>query len=42
MMKEARRLSAEIEQTSQPEKHSPPAAAELEAEFGARVKQATL
>ena len=35
---EARRLSAEIEQTSQPTEHSPAAADELEAEFGARVK----
>jgi hypothetical protein len=34
----ARRLSAEIEQTSQPTEHSPAAADELEAEFGARVK----
>jgi hypothetical protein len=35
---EARRLSAGIEQTSQPTKHSPAAADELEADFDARVK----
>jgi len=35
---EARRLSAEIEQTCQPGPHSPAAADELEAEFDARVK----
>jgi hypothetical protein len=38
LVEEARRLSAEIEQTSQPSKHSPAVADELEAEFGARVK----
>jgi hypothetical protein len=38
IVEEARRLSAEIEQTSQPSKHSPAVADELEAEFGARVK----
>jgi Sulfotransferase family len=38
IVEEARRLSAEIEQTSQPTEHSPAAAEELEAEFGARVK----
>jgi hypothetical protein len=38
IVEEARRLSAEIEQTSQPTEHSPAAADELEAEFGARVK----
>src|SRR5438552_1144994 len=41
IVEEARRLSAEIEQTSQPTAHSPAAADELEAEFGARVKHAT-
>ena len=35
---EARRLSSEIEQTSQPTEHSPAAADELDAEFDARVK----
>ena len=35
---EARRLSFEIEQTCQPTEHSPAAADELEAEFGARAK----
>src|SRR5436309_3074104 len=35
---EARRLSAEIEQTPQPTEHSPAAADELEAEFCARIK----
>jgi hypothetical protein len=35
---EARRLSAEIEQTSQPTEHPSGAAGELEAEFDARVK----
>jgi hypothetical protein len=38
IVEEARRLSAEIEQTFQPTEHSPAAADELEAEFGARVK----
>ena len=38
IVEEARRLSAEIEQTSQPTEHSPAAADELEAEFDARVK----
>jgi Sulfotransferase family len=38
IVEEARRLSAEIEQTSQPAEHSPAAAEELEAEFEARVK----
>ena len=38
IVEEARRLSAEIEQTSQPTEHSPAAADELEAEFGARIK----
>jgi hypothetical protein len=37
----ARRLSAEIEQTSQPTEHSPAAADEFEADFDARVKHAT-
>jgi hypothetical protein len=41
LVEEARRLSAEIEQTSQATEHSPAAAAELEAEFDARVKYAT-
>jgi hypothetical protein len=41
IVEEARRLSAEIEQTSQPAEHSPAAADELEAEFAARVKYAT-
>jgi hypothetical protein len=40
IVEEARRLSAEIEQTSQPTEHSPAAADELETEFGARVKHA--
>ena len=38
IVEEARRLSAGIEQTSQPTEHSPAAADELEAEFGARLK----
>jgi hypothetical protein len=38
IVEEARRLSAEIEQTSRPTEHSPAAAHELEAEFDARVK----
>jgi hypothetical protein len=38
IVEEARRLSFEIEQTSQPTEHSPAAADELDAEFGARVK----
>jgi Sulfotransferase family len=38
IMEEARRLSAEIEETPQPTKHSPVAADELEAEFCARIK----
>jgi Sulfotransferase domain. len=38
IVEEARRLSAEIEQTFQPNEGSPAAAEELEAEFGARVK----
>ena len=38
IVEEARRLSAEIEQTSQATGHLPAAADELEAEFGARVK----
>ena len=38
IVEEAQRLSAEIEQTSQPRERSPAAADELEAEFGARVK----
>lgn len=38
IVEQARRLSAEIEQTAQPTKHSPAAADELDAEFGARVK----
>ena len=38
IVEEARRLSAEIEQTSQPAGHSPAAADELEAEFDARIK----
>jgi len=38
ILEEARRLSAEIEQTCQPSLHSSAAADELEAEFGARVK----
>ena len=38
IVEEARRLSAEIEQTSQPTEHSPAAADELEAEFDARIK----
>ena len=37
IVEEARRLSAQIEQTCQPTKHSPAAADQLEAEFGARV-----
>ena len=38
IVEQARRLSAEIEQTPQPTEHSPVAADELQAEFGARVK----
>ena len=38
IVEEARRLSAEIEQTPQPTEHSPAAADELEAEFCARIK----
>jgi Sulfotransferase family len=38
IMEEARRLSAEIEETPQPTEHSPVAADELEAEFCARIK----
>ncbi len=38
ILEEARRLSAEIEQTSRPTEHSSAAADELEAEFDARVK----
>ena len=38
IVEEARRLSAEIEETPQPSEQSPAAADELEAEFGARVK----
>jgi Sulfotransferase family len=38
IVEDARRLSAEIEQTSRPTQHSPAAAHELEAEFDARVK----
>ena len=41
IVEEARRLSAGIEQTSQPTERSPAAAEELEAEFDARVKHAT-
>jgi hypothetical protein len=41
IVEEARRLSAEIEQISQPTEHSSAAADELEAEFDARVKHAT-
>ena len=37
-VEEARRLSAEIEQASQPSPHSSAAADELEAEFEARIK----
>jgi hypothetical protein len=37
IVEEARGLSAEIEQTSQPAEHSPAAADELDAEFAARV-----
>jgi hypothetical protein len=37
-VEEARRLSTEIEQTSQRTEHSSAAADELEAEFDARVK----
>jgi hypothetical protein len=36
-MEEARRLSAEIEETPQPTEHSPVAADELEAEFCAQI-----
>jgi len=38
IVEEARRLSAGIEQTSQPTEHSPAAADELEADFDARAK----
>jgi len=38
IVEEARRLSTQIDQTSQPTKDSTAAADELEAEFGARVK----
>jgi Sulfotransferase family len=38
IVEEARRLSARIDETSQPNEHSPTAANELEAEFDARVK----
>jgi sulfotransferase family protein len=38
IVEQARRLSAEIEQTPQATEHSPAAADGLEAEFGARVK----
>jgi hypothetical protein len=38
IVEEARRLSAETEQASQPTEPSPAAAAELEAEFGTRMK----
>jgi hypothetical protein len=38
IVEEARRLSAEIEQTSQPSEQSPVAADELDAEFKARVE----
>ena len=38
IVEEARRLSAEIEQTPQPTEHSPVAADELEADFCTRVK----
>ena len=38
IVEEARRLSAEIEQTSRPTECSPAAAEELEAEFGTRIK----
>jgi len=38
IVEEARRLSAEIEETAQPPGHSPVAAEELEAEFCARAK----
>src|SRR3954447_25116427 len=38
IMEDARRLSAEIEQSSQPRQHSPAAAEQLESEFRARVK----
>jgi hypothetical protein len=38
IVEEARQLSAEIEATPQPVEHSPAAADELEADFGARVK----
>ena len=41
IVEEARRLSAQIEQTSQATGYSPAAADELEAEFDARVKYAT-
>jgi hypothetical protein len=38
IVEEARRLSAQIEQTSQPTEHSSAAAGELDAELEARVK----
>src|SRR6476659_6592673 len=38
IVEEARRLSAEIEQTPRPTEYSPAAADELEAEFGTRIK----
>ena len=38
IVEEARRLSAEIEQTSRPTEPSPAAADDLEAEFGTRIK----
>jgi hypothetical protein len=38
IVEEALRLSAQIEETPQPAEHSPAAADELEADFGARVK----
>ena len=38
IVEEARRLSAQIEETPQPTEHSPAAADELETEFEARVK----
>jgi hypothetical protein len=37
IVEETRRLSAKIQQTTQPTEHSPVAADELEAEFAARV-----
>ena len=38
IVEEARRLSAEIEQTPRPTEPSPAAADDLEAEFGTRIK----